>query len=48
MKTYSAMGETSNALRVYDELQSVLLATFNLKPSETSQAICKTLINKKN
>jgi ATP/maltotriose-dependent transcriptional regulator MalT/DNA-binding SARP family transcriptional activator len=48
MKTYSAMGETSNALRVYDELQSVLLATFNLKPSETSQAICKTSINKKN
>lgn len=46
MKNSLAMEETINGLRVYDELQTVLMSTFNLKPSETSQALYKRLINK--
>jgi ATP/maltotriose-dependent transcriptional regulator MalT/DNA-binding SARP family transcriptional activator len=48
LKNYSARGETAKALKVYDELESILLAALNIEPSQVTQALYKQLLNIKN
>ena len=48
LKNYSARGETAKALKVYDELKSLLLAALNIEPSQVTQTLYKQLLNIKN
>ncbi len=48
LKNYSALGETAKALKVYDDLKSILLAALNIEPSQVTQALYKQLLNIKN
>ncbi|BHH82392.1 hypothetical protein LA52FAK_06810 [Desulforhopalus sp. 52FAK] len=48
LKNYSALGETAKALKVYDELKSILVDALNIEPSQVTQALHKQLLNIEN